>query len=290
MAQLVETIAKLDAKLASLQSSVSSIASLGLVPTMGAFHAGHKALIERAQLECEHVVVSIFVNPLQFDQKDDLQRYPRTLKTDFEVCQQLDVDIVFAPSTDQMYPSKTTTRIGIGPLGDHLCGASRQGHFEGVAIVIAKLFNIVHAQRAYFGEKDAQQLAIIRRMVADLNLSTTIVGVPTIREADGLAMSSRNQHLNPAERQQAPALYHALREAERLIEAGTTEPDHIIAQALRQVPPGAGLRVEYLEIVDPEELQPVKRIDSSVLVAGALWVGRTRLIDNVFCKRIRKQL
>ena len=286
MTALVETIDALDAQLTSPRDSA---VSLGLVPTMGALHAGHETLIARARRDCDHVVVSVFVNPLQFDREDDLRRYPRTLETDVDTCRRLSVDVVFAPPRAEMYPCEPTTRIGVGSLGDHLCGARRAGHFEGVATLVAKLFNIVRPRRAYFGEKDAQQLAIIRRMAVDLSVPIVIVGVPTVRDADGLALSSRNRHLSPAERRQAPLLYRVLREAARLIEDGTAEPDRVIGRALRQVPPKTGLRVEYLEIVDPEGLQPVARIDGPVLVAGALWVGATRLIDNVVCEPAGRQ-
>ena len=286
MVHFVETVGALDAWLTSVRASAASV---GLVPTMGVLHAGHEALIEQARRDCEHVVVSIFVNPLQFDREDDLRRYPRLIEADLETCRRVSVDTAFVPSQTEMYPNKPTTRISVGPLGDHLCGAHRQGHFEGVATVVAKLFNIVRPQRAYFGEKDAQQLAIIRRMTADLSVPILIIGVPTVREADGLALSSRNRHLSLGERQQASALFRALEEARRLIEGGTVEAGSVVRQALEQIPREVGLRVEYLEVVDPDELQPVERIGGPVLVAGALWVGDTKLIDNVVCEPTGQQ-
>jgi pantoate--beta-alanine ligase len=280
MTTLVETIEALDQRLAPLHQQASTI---GLVPTMGALHRGHAALIEQAKRECSEVVVNIFVNPLQFDRKEDLQRYPRMLESDVDLCRRLGVGLVFAPAVSLMYPDPPTVGISIGRLGNHLCGARRPGHFEGVATVVAKLFNIIRPRCAYFGEKDAQQLAIIRRMVMNLNAPVVVVGVPTLRAADGLALSSRNQHLSPSERQQAPILIQVLREAERLIRSGTTDPALVVRTALELVPPDRGLKVEYLEIVDPRELQPVEVVDDRVLVAGALWVGSTRLIDSVIC-------
>lgn len=256
---------------------------VGFVPTMGALHAGHARLIEQARGESAIVVVSIFVNPLQFDRQEDLTSYPRTLDADVELCASLGTDIVFAPSAAEMYPEQLMCSVEVGRLADHLCGARRPGHFRGVATVVMKLFQIVGADRAYFGEKDAQQLAIIRRLVSDLNVPVQIVGVPTVREADGLAMSSRNRHLDPAGRRSATALFRALKEAERQILAGVTEPGRVAGEAAKQIPEGSGLRLEYLEIVDPRSLQPVERIAGPVLVAGALWVGTTRLIDNIIC-------
>jgi len=281
MTALVETIDALDARLSDARRAGGSI---GFVPTMGALHAGHAALIERARSECDHVVVSIFVNPIQFDRQDDLERYPRTLDADLESCRSLGVDTVFAPATTEMYPETPTVRVAVGPLGRHLCGAGRPGHFEGVATVVAKLFNIVRPARAYFGEKDAQQLAIVRRVVADLSIPVAVVGVTTVREADGLALSSRNRLLDPGERRQAPVLYRALQAAAALVEAGEADPARVVAAAVREIPREPGLKVEYVEVVDPDGLQPVARVEAPVLVAGALWVGSTRLIDNVVCR------
>jgi pantoate--beta-alanine ligase len=280
MTALVETIDALDARMTQVRSPGTRI---GFVPTMGALHAGHAALIERARRECTYVVVSVFVNPLQFDRPDDLERYPRTLDADLELCRAVGTDAVFAPSAHEMYPREPTTRIGVGALGLHLCGADRPGHFEGVATVVAKLLNIVRPDRAYFGEKDAQQLAIIRRLVADLSVPVEIVGVATVREADGLALSSRNRLLSPEERQQAPVLYRALGAAAGLVAAGEVDAGRVVEAALREIPRGPGLKIEYLEVVDPDGLQPVARVEAPVLVAGALWVGSTRLIDNIVC-------
>jgi pantoate--beta-alanine ligase len=276
----VETIPELRERLVQPRRGGSRI---GLVPTMGALHDGHASLIAAARRECAVVVVSIFVNPLQFDRLDDLARYPRTLDVDLELCGRLGVDVVFAPSAGEMYPEPPLLRIEVGPLGDHLCGRHRPGHFQGVAMAVMKLFQIVQPDVAYFGRKDAQQLAIIRRMVADFNVPVAIAGVPTVRESDGLAMSSRNRRLGPQERTSALALYRALEEARRAIAAGETDPAAVIRAASAQVPADDGLRLEYLEIVDPKDLQPVARIAGPVLVAGARWVGSVRLIDNMLC-------
>jgi pantoate--beta-alanine ligase len=248
---------------------------------MGALHAGHARLIEVARQRGDHVIVSIFVNPLQFDRQDDLDKYPRTLDADLRLCTDLGVDMVFAPTVDDMYPVEPLCTVTVTRITDRLCGAFRPGHFDGVATVVTKLFDIVQADVAYFGEKDAQQLAVIRRLVTDLNIPTGIVGVATVREPDGLALSSRNVRLSPDERAKAVALYRALGEAERAIAEGERDAHVVERRAAAMIPSDASLRLEYLEIVDPVELQRVDTIAGTVLVAGALWVGNTRLIDNV---------
>ena len=278
-AELVESIGHLRQRLTAARRSNATI---GLVPTMGALHAGHVRVIEEARHDCQAVAVSIFVNPLQFDREDDLRRYPRRLDEDLQLCDRFGVDVVFAPSVDDMYPVPPECTIDVGRLADHLCGKYRPGHFRSVATVVMKLFGIVQPDRAYFGEKDAQQLAIIRRLVADLNVPVQIVGVPTVREPDGLALSSRNTQLGPAERQSAIALFRALQTADRQIARGDRDPEHVKRMAAAEIPrDNPSLRLEYLEIVDPESLQPVTVIAGPVRVAGALWVGSTRLIDNV---------
>ena len=251
---------------------------VALVPTMGALHAGHAALIETARRECGVVVVSIFVNPTQFNSQDDLARYPRTLDADVALCRDLGADIVFAPSAAEVYPQPLECSVDVGRLADHLCGKFRPGHFRGVATVVLKLFQMVQPHRAYFGEKDAQQLAIIRRVAADFNVPIEIVEVPTVREADGLAMSSRNRHLSAEERAVAPVLFQALQNARQRIIAGECDPRAIMEAAEDYV--GSG-RLEYFEILDPLTMQPVDRIDRPVRVAGAMWIGSTRLIDNI---------
>jgi pantoate--beta-alanine ligase len=278
--ELIDTVARLRASL-----KVSDLVR-GLVPTMGALHAGHAELIRRARRECGVVVVSLFVNPLQFDNQDDLARYPRTLDADLAMCRDLGVDIVFAPQAGEVYPQPPECSVDVGRLADHLCGKFRPGHFRGVATIVLKLFQMAQPHRAYFGEKDAQQLAIIKRMTADFNLPIEIVEVVTVREADGLAVSSRNRLLNPEERKAAPSLYRALAEAERRLSLGERDAS-LVREAAMNVLSGSSptvpLKVEYLEIVDAGTLQPVNRVTRPVRIAGAVWVGSTRLIDNVLC-------
>ena len=276
----VTTIAGLRERLQPLRQAGRR---LGVVPTMGALHRGHASLIERARAECDVVIVTIFVNPLQFDRVDDLERYPRTLDADMALCQQAGADIVFAPTVAEMYPSKPLCTIDVSLLGDHLCGQFRPGHFQGMATVVMKLLLIVGADIAYFGEKDAQQLAIVRRLVVDLNVPVTIVGVATARDEDGLAISSRNQHLDRRERQLAPMLYRALSTARGAIERGVADAAAVRAEAATRITADERLRLEYLEFVDPDTMQPVPTIEAPVIAAGALWVGNTRLIDNVRC-------
>ena len=279
-ARLVESIAELRGDLSAVRLARQTI---GLVPTMGALHAGHVRLIEQARHECDCVVVSIFVNPLQFDRKDDLERYPRSLQSDLEMCAAVGADVVFAPRVEDMYPVPPSCVVDVGRVADHLCGHFRPGHFRGLATFVLKLFEIVQPDRAYFGETDAPQLAVIRHLVRDFNVPVTIEGVATVREADGLALSSRNQRLDPGERVIARSLYAALCEANSMISAGSRDPDEIKRAAATRIPDDARLRLEYLEIVDLENMQPVERVDGPVLVAGALWVGATRLIDNLRC-------
>jgi len=277
--EIVETIAGLRARVAARRSA----GLVGLVPTMGALHEGHASLIRQARAECSSVVVSIFVNPIQFDRPEDLERYPRSLDVDAALCASLGVDLVFAPTVAEMYPVSLECRVEVGRLADHLCGRFRPGHFSGVATVVLKLFEIVQQDRAYFGEKDAQQLAVVRRLVSDFNVATTIVGVPTVRESDGLALSSRNQRLDLDERQLAPALYHALQRVKSAIAAGVSNVSELKQLAATQIPPDPRLRLEYFEIVDPVDFQPVDAVTGPVVAAGALWVGTTRLIDNMRC-------
>jgi pantoate--beta-alanine ligase len=268
-------------KIADLRRRLGRDTSIGLVPTMGALHAGHAALITAARRDCKVVVVSIFVNPLQFNNQDDLARYPRTLDADVACCRELGVDVVFAPSAAEVYPQPPECSVDVGHLADHLCGPFRPGHFAGVATVVLKLFQMAQPHRAYFGEKDAQQLAIIRRLVADFNLPIEVVEIPTVREADGLAMSSRNRHLNAEGRRMAIYLYHALEEARRRISSGQRRAEDVGQAAAATIPQTGALKLEYLEIVDPATMQPVDEISGPVRVAGALWVGSTRLIDNL---------
>jgi pantoate--beta-alanine ligase len=277
---VIESIQRLRDRVAQARRAGKRI---GLVPTMGALHAGHKRLIDVARAECDVVVVSIFVNPMQFDREDDLQKYPRTLEADLELCASLGVAVVFAPAVAEMYPAPLNCTVDVGRVADHLCGRHRPGHFRAVATVVMKLFQIAQPHRAYFGEKDAQQLAVIRHLVSDLNVPVEIGAVPTVREADGLALSSRNQRLAPEERRAAPVLYEALGIARQQIAAGATDVAQIRRTATRIVERRPEVRLEYLEIVDPTEMQPVERVERPVIAAGAIWVGSIRLIDNVLC-------
>ncbi|HEX4134163.1 MAG TPA: pantoate--beta-alanine ligase [Bryobacteraceae bacterium] len=255
--------------------------SIGLVPTMGALHRGHEKLLEVARRQNDFVVASIFVNPIQFDRTEDLEKYPRMIDEDLGVCENHGVDLVFAPATTDLYPNEQLTFVESPVLGEHLCGAHRPGHFRGVATVVLKLFNVVQPDRAYFGEKDAQQLAIIRRMVTDLNVPVTVVPVATVREDDGLALSSRNKHLTPAQRRIAPVLSRALGNAVDSIERGERRVAVLRDAAQEMFAQYPEARVEYFEFTNPDTLQPVDQIDSSVRVAGAIWLGSTRLIDNM---------
>lgn len=277
-AQLVQSVAEVQRVLDPIRAAGRVI---GLVPTMGALHAGHGKLIDTARSECDCVVTSIFVNPIQFDRADDYDRYPRELARDVEFCAKHGVDIVFAPSAGEMYPQPQHAFVEVDRVTQQLCGQFRPGHFRGVATVVLKLLNIVRPGRTYFGEKDAQQLAVIRRMVTDLNVPVTIVGVSTVREADGLALSSRNELLSAEGRRIAPVLIQALRAAQSLIARGSTDADAIKREATRAFEAYPAVRVEYFEIVDPDEMQPVAQIQGPVRVAGAIWIGKTRLIDNL---------
>jgi pantoate--beta-alanine ligase len=255
--------------------------SIGFVPTMGALHRGHAALLDIARRENDRVAISIFVNPLQFDRSEDLARYPRTWDEDLRICERSGVDLIFAPAAADLYPTEQITFVESPLLSTHLCGEHRPGHFSGVATVVLKLFNIVSPDRAYFGRKDGQQLAIIQRMVRDLNVPVAVVPVETVRENDGLALSSRNQNLTPAERRIAPVLARALRFAIEMVEDGERSSASIRDNVLPLFARYPEARVEYFEIVDPDTMTPVVHIRNSVLIACAMWLGSTRLIDNV---------
>lgn len=276
--ELVHTIAETRARIAEARRQGRTIE---FVPTMGALHEGHGSLMDRARRPRGFLVVSIFVNPIQFDRADDYERYPRTLEADLEFCQARGVDLVFAPPIEEMYPQPQRAFVEVTGLTEHLCGRFRPGHFRGVTTVVAKLFGIVQPDRAYFGEKDAQQLAVVRRMVQDLNLPVEIVACPTVREADGLAMSSRNRRLSPEQRRAAPAIYRALQAAAAQVAAGRRDPAEVRRAALAVLESEPLLRTEYFEIVDPGEIQPVAEIEREVLIACAVWAGTTRLIDSV---------
>ncbi len=264
-----------------MASARSAGRTIGLVPTMGALHEGHASLVRAARAAGDFVCVSIFVNPTQFGPSEDFARYPRPLAEDLRLCEGLGVDLVFAPDVSEIYQDRALTSIHVDRLGSGLCGPHRPGHFDGVCIVVAKFFHIVAPDRAYFGEKDAQQLAIIRRMARDLDLAVQVVGCPIVRESDGLALSSRNRYLSAADRQQATSLHAALQQGRRLVQDGQRDARAIVG-AMRSAIEAAGpCRIDYVSIVEPEELQPVERIDGPVLMALAVWIGTTRLIDNL---------
>lgn len=256
--------------------------SVGLVPTMGYLHAGHKSLIERAARENDRVVVSDFVNPIQFGPQEDLQRYPRDLPRDRALCEQAGAALLFHPSVQEMYAPGCATAVAVRGITEGLCGKTRPAHFGGVCTVVAKLFNIVRPDRAYFGQKDAQQLLVIRRMARDLDFGVQVVGCPIIREADGLAMSSRNTYLSPAGRKAAPVLHRALEAGRALAESGEKDARRICA-AVRAVLAGEPLaQPEYVEVVDAQTAAPAPTLDRPVLCAIAVRIEKTRLIDNFF--------
>ena len=254
--------------------------SLGLVPTMGALHAGHLSLIQAARASCSHVAASIFVNPAQFGPREDFAKYPRTFVRDCELLQREGVDLLFAPDVAEMYPEGATTRIHVGPVADRLDGASRPGHFVGVATVVAKLFNIFTPQRAFFGQKDAAQVAVLRQMMRDLDFDLEMVVCPIVREPDGLAMSSRNQYLSLEERRQAGVLSRALAAGFKVFQQGEHATASILGAAADVLTEEPAVRLDYLALVDRDTLLPLEIARSGALLAVAAMVGSTRLIDN----------
>lgn len=263
---------------------------VGFMPTLGYMHAGHLSLIDRARQECDIVVVSIFVNPLQFGANEDFDKYPRDNERDTRLAAEAGADFVFIPSVQEMYPQyPTKTKVVVNEITDVLCGASRPGHFEGVATVVAKLFNIVQPDRAYFGQKDAQQVAVIEQMVQDLNMPLTVVPCPTLREPDGLAMSSRNVYLSEEERKQALVLSQALKLAEDLTatHAGSITPEELRSRLESHIRTAPLAVIDYIDIRTYPSLQPVETLDTDqpVLIALAVKFGRTRLIDNTILNR-----
>ena len=253
---------------------------LGFIPTMGALHKGHASLIQAAKAQCSPVVVSIFVNPKQFGPTEDFQKYPRTLESDRTLLENLGVDYLFAPPAEEIYPKSFRTLVNVEGLSNRLEGRSRPGHFQGVATVVLKLFEIVQPRFAYFGRKDAQQCRIIQQMAADLNLDTEIVVSPIVREPDGLALSSRNAYLSPDDRRAATALNRSLEAVKTEIGAGQRDAAHLIAAARHLLDSEPGVKTDYVEIVDAESLEPVTVLRNRSLVLIAAYVGKTRLIDN----------
>jgi pantoate--beta-alanine ligase len=254
---------------------------LGLVPTMGALHEGHLSLMRAARAQSDLVAVSLFVNPLQFGAGEDLAKYPRDFARDRALMENEGVDFLFAPGVEEMYPAGAVTYVTVEGLSQKLCGRSRPGHFRGVTTVVAKLFNIVEPDLAFFGQKDAAQVAIVRRMVLDLNIPVTIVTCPIKRESDGLAMSSRNAYLDPQQRQTALVLYRSLMEIQKAFDQGERKTTALIEIGTRAFANAPSARLDYLEIVDPETLDPLEAVSRSSLVAVAAFLGTTRLIDNL---------
>lgn len=255
--------------------------SIGFVPTMGALHEGHLSLIRKARKENNFLVVSIFVNPTQFGKMEDFKRYPRALEKDALLCKRAGVDVIFYPSAKDMYPSEYKTYVEVEDLNQVLCGNSRPGHFRGVATVVTKLLNIVSPNRAYFGQKDAQQAVIIRKIVSDLNLPVKVEVLPTVRQADGLALSSRNIYLKPQERIDALGLFQSLKLAKDLIRQGKTDSSAIINSMRKLIRAKKNAKVDYIAIVDAQNLTPLRKVSGKCLIALAVWIGKIRLIDNL---------
>ena len=255
--------------------------TLGFVPTMGALHEGHFSLVRAAMSRCQMTAVSIFVNPLQFGPTEDLAKYPRTLERDAEMLSELGVDLLFVPGVAEMYPEGVKTRVMVEELSAKLDGASRPGHFRGVATVVAKLFGIVRPDFAFFGQKDAAQVAVLRKMVEDLNLDVQLVVCPIVREPNGLAMSSRNVYLTPEQRQQALVLHRALMRVEMAVQQGERDAARLIEIGRQIIAEERGARLDYFAIVNPDTLDPVENVSGGALVAVAAYLGATRLIDNL---------
>lgn len=275
--KVVDTVAGLRAACDGARAAGRAV---GIVPTMGYLHAGHRSLISEARAVSDFVVVTIFVNPLQFGPSEDLDRYPRDLEGDLAVCEEEAVDVVFTPSVAEMYPRPPKTTVHVSDLTADLCGRSRPTHFDGVTTVVAKLFAIAGPCRAFFGRKDAQQLAVVARMASDLNLPVEVVGCPLVREADGLALSSRNAYLTHDERRAATVLFRALQAASAAVEAGEREAGAVRKVLLEVIATEPAVAIDYADVRDAVELTPIDTVDGDVLIAVAARLGKTRLIDN----------
>ena len=273
---------------AAVRTAKSQDHRIGLVPTMGALHQGHLSLVRAARQQAPYVVASVFVNPTQFGPNEDFQEYPRDLERDRRMLEPEDVALLFAPSVEEIYPPGAATFVTVEGLSERLCGRSRPGHFRGVTTVVSKLFHIVEPDLAFFGQKDAAQAAIIRRMARDLKFDVEVVVCPIVREADGLAMSSRNSYLSPAERKQALVLFRALSRVQTLADQGEANSSQLIAAAKSVFAEEPAVRLDYVEIVNAESLEPLTDISSGALVAVAAFVGKTRLIDNVLLMGVGK--
>lgn len=258
--------------------------SIGFVPTMGALHDGHLSLIKKARKENDILVISIFVNPIQFGPKEDFERYPRCVKKDLSLCRKEGVDLVFFPGPSQMFPHNFNTFVKVEELSSVLCGESRPNHFQGVTTIVTKLFNIISPDIAYFGQKDAQQAAIIKKMVKDLNIPVTIKVLPIIREKNGLALSSRNAYLSKGEREDALVLSQALKFANLLIKNGARDANRIISRIKNLIKKKKRIKIDYIAIVNSSSLKPQKKISAGCLIALAVHIGKTRLIDNIIVR------
>ncbi len=254
--------------------------SIGFVPTMGYLHEGHASLMKRAKEECDKVVASIFVNPMQFGVNEDLDSYPRDLEADAKLCESIGVDLIFHPEVEEMYAEGFCSFVDMNGLTKELCGKSRPIHFRGVCTVVNKLFNIVTPDKAFFGQKDAQQLAVIRRMVKDLNMDIEVVGCPIIREEDGLAKSSRNTYLNEEERKAALILSQTIRLGEQMVKAGITDVKELVNTMKENISKEPLAKIDYVEAVSMDTIEKIDKVEGTVLVAMAVYIGKTRLIDN----------
>ena len=278
---LAQVLNKIDEIRAAVTTARQARKTIGFVPTMGALHEGHAALIRAARAATDFVIVSIFVNPTQFGPKEDFSKYPRTLEADQKISSDAGADAIFAPSAVEMYPERSVTFVEVKELDEMLCGPSRPGHFRGVCTVVLKLFNIVRPDIAIFGAKDFQQARIIRQMVRDLNVPVEVWVEPTVREPDGLAMSSRNRYLLPADRAAAPAIYRALQTIRARAGGGEIDVARLEAALNAELATIPGVRLDYARIVDADTLQPLARLDRPVVAAVAVFLGTTRLIDNI---------
>jgi pantoate--beta-alanine ligase len=277
----MEIIREISALRETIKNTRRSGKTIGFVPTMGFLHEGHLSLVRRAKGENDLVVVSIFVNPLQFGVNEDFEEYPRDLEKDASLSAQNGCDLIFYPTVKEMYPQGYATFVDVERLTEPLCGASRPGHFRGVTTVVTKLFNIVTPDRSYFGQKDVQQAIVVKRMAADLNMDLDVIIMPTIRENDGLAMSSRNAYLTPGERSSAPILYYSLKQAQEQISSGETSASSVREKIIKTIEKEPLALVDYVSIVDAQELKEITTIKGSVLIALAVRFGKTRLIDNI---------
>jgi len=281
----VEICSKIEAVRQRVREWKKAGLTIGFVPTMGYLHEGHKSLIDAARQDNDRVVVSIFVNPMQFGPNEDLASYPRDLKKDAGLCEAAGVDLIFNPQPEEMYAPDFASYVDMDGLTAQLCGKSRPGHFRGVQTVVLKLFHIVAPDRAYFGQKDAQQLAVIKRMVRDLNVDIEIIGCPIVREEDGLAKSSRNTYLNEAERKAALVLSRSLKAGRELLESGETKAAAIRQAVIQEIEKEPLAKIDYVEIVDFDTITPVDEVNGPILAAVAVYIGKTRLIDNFIVEK-----